>query len=234
MAISTRGRVSTGIPGFDKLIDGGFKEKSVNLLVGDAGAGKTTFAIQFLLEGLKYGEGGVYITFEEKKNKLFDDFREFGWDLERYERMGLLKFVSYTPEQIRRVIMEGGGTLDGIMGQIKAKRLVVDSITSFSVLFGSELAKKESSLAFFDLITKWGCTAILTSQAVELSRDEVVSELEFEADSIIILHHFKKKGIRERAIEILKMRGTKIPEKTMKMTLDNKGVKVDSSKVVSF
>jgi circadian clock protein KaiC len=234
MVICTRGRVSSGVPGFNKISEGGFKQGSINLVAGNPGSGKTTFAVQFLMDGLKYGEAGVYITFEENKKKLFDDFKAFGWDLERYERMGLLRFLEYTPEQIRRIVMEGGGTLESVITQLKVKRLVVDSVTSFSMLFGSELAKKESSLAFFELITKWGCTALLTGQAKQLSPDDLSSQLDFEVDSIVVLHHFKKKGIRERAIEIMKMRGTKIPEKTMRLILDKGGLKVDPSKVVSF
>ncbi len=61
-------RVPTYIPGFDSLVEGGFKEKSVNLVVGGAGTGKTIFAIQFLVDGIrKHGDTGVYITFEERK-----------------------------------------------------------------------------------------------------------------------------------------------------------------------
>ena len=66
-------RVATGILNLDKLIDGGFKYNSTNLIAGGAGSGKTVFAIQYLINGiLKSGEPGVYITFEEKKDKLYD------------------------------------------------------------------------------------------------------------------------------------------------------------------
>ena len=227
-------RIRTGIAGLDKVVNGGFKQGSVNLVSGNAGSGKTTFAMQFLVEGLKAGESGIYITFEEKKSKLYSDFLEFGWNLEQYESMGLLKFLEYTPEQIKRAIAEGGGTMDALVSQMNTKRIVIDSITSFLMLFRSGLAKKESSLALFDLINKWGCTAVLTSEAVQMSPDDLAAQIDFEVDSVVILHHFKKKGVRERALEVLKMRGTKIPEKTMKMTLDKKGISVDPTKVVSF
>ncbi|MBT4732160.1 circadian clock protein KaiC, partial [Candidatus Woesearchaeota archaeon] len=82
-------RVGTGISKIDKLISGGFKKNSVNLVVGNAGSGKTTLAMQYLVDGLKKGEAGIYITFDENKEKLYDDFAEFGWELERFERMGL-------------------------------------------------------------------------------------------------------------------------------------------------
>ena len=183
-------------------------------------------AIQFLIEGIKNGEAGIYVTFEEKKDKLFDDMLEFGWDLERYERMGLFKFLEYTPEQIKRVLVEGGGTIDAIITQMRVKRLVIDSITSFALLFQDELTQTESSLALFELINRWGCTAMLTSQAIQLSPEDLSAQLQFEVDSITILYHFKKSGVRHRAIEILKMRGTKTPEKTVKVEIGKDGILV--------
>jgi circadian clock protein KaiC len=233
MVVSNRNRISTGLKGLDKLIDGGFKQGSINLVTGNPGSGKTTMSMQFLMEGLKIGESVIYITFEGNKQKIYDDFIDFGWELERYERMGLLKFLEYTPEQIRRVVVEGGGTLEILVSQLNAKRIVIDSITSFLGLFKSEIDRREASLSLFDMIDKWSCTALLTSQATQVSSDELEAEIEFEVDSILVLHHMKKQGKRERALEVIKMRGTKIPEKTMKMTIDKKGIVIDANKVVS-
>ena len=98
-----------------------------------------------------------------------------------------------------------------------------------------ELTQKESSLALFELINRWGCTAVLTSQAVELSPEDLTSQLQFEVDSIILFYHFKKKGTRVRAIEVLKMRGTKTPEKTVKLEINSKtGVSVDPAEIMSY
>ena len=227
-------RISSGIVGLDKSVEGGFKNGSINLVVGEAGSGKTTFAVQFLVEGIKKGEGGIYITFEEKKQKLYDDMLEFGWDLAKYEQMGLFKFLEYKPEQIKRVLVEGGGTIDAVITQTKAKRIVIDSITSFALLFQDVLTQKESSLALFELINSWGCTAVLTAQSVHVGSDEMSATLQFEVDSIILLYHFKQRGERVRAIEILKMRGTKTPEITMKLEITSKGLVVHPQEVVTL
>ncbi len=221
----------SGIPGLDKLIDGGFKGGSINLVCGGAGSGKTTFAMQFLIEGIKRGESGMYITFEERKDKLYDDMLEFGWDLARYEKMGLFRFLEYTPEQIKHVLVEGGGTIDALITQMHAKRLVIDSISSFSLLFKDELTQKESSLALFELINRWGCTAVLTAQASQGGPDDITTSLQFEVDSIIILYHYMKEGIRTRALEVLKMRGTKTPEKLLKLSIDKSGMSVGVTQV---
>ena len=220
-------RVTSGIPGLDKLIESGFKKNSINLIAGEPGAGKTIFALQFLIEGCKKGEPGIYITFEEKKQKLYEDMATFGWDLDKYEKQNLFRFLEYTPEQVKKLLVEGGGTVDILVEKIKAKRVVIDSITSFSLLYEDELTKKEAALSLFDLINKWNCTAVLTSQARTADHQTVMeAALEFEVDSIIILYHTKVKGDRIRAIEIIKMRGTNIPSKTYGIKFDNKGISI--------
>ncbi len=221
------GRVSSGTPGFDELVSGGFKVDSVNLVAGEPGAGKTIMALQFLLDGCRSNEPGIYITFEEKKEKVYEDMLSFGWDLEGYEKKKLFKFLEYTPEQVKKLLVEGGGVVDTLIRQMKSKRLVIDSITSFSLLYEDELSKKEAALALFDMIGNFGCTAVMTSQArMSDSQESIGSSLGFEADSIILLYHTKVKGERVRALEILKMRGTKIPDKTYGVVIDKKGLSV--------
>lgn len=226
-------RISTGITGLDPLIQGGFKKDSVNLVAGGAGSGKTIFAIQFLVEGIaKHNEPAIYITFEERKKKLYEDMMEFGWDLEKYENEEKFVFLEYTPEQVKKVLIEGGGIIDSIIHKLKARRLVIDSISSFILLYKNELAQKESSLALFELINRWGCTAVLTAQSEVIEEKAVMAPLEFEVDGIILLYYMKHKGKRQRAIEILKMRGTKHPSSTYSFEIGKKGMEIHPAKIV--
>ncbi|MBU0456958.1 MAG: ATPase domain-containing protein [Nanoarchaeota archaeon] len=227
-------RISTGIKNLDPIIGGGFKENSINLVAGDAGSGKTIFAIQFLLQGIKNKEKVIYLTFEEKKSKLYKNMLGFGWDLEALEKKKQFHFLEYTPEKVKKLLMEGGGEVENLIEKTKAKRLVIDSITSFALLYEDPLEKKEASLELFELINKWGCTAVLTAQAYQQEHTELSTSLEFEVDSIILLYHIKKKGIRKRALEILKMRGTKIPEKTIYLDITNKGLAVNPKIIMAF
>lgn len=228
-------RVRTLIPGFDNLVGGGFKERSVNLIAGGPGSGKTIFAIQFLINGIrKFKEPGIYITFEEKKEKLYQDMLSFGWDLKAYEKKRMFTFLEYSPEQVKKVLVEGGGIIENVISEIKAKRMVIDSITSFSLLYKDELTKKEAALALFELIDKWGCTALLTSQDRSSQAESITAALEFEVDGIILLYNQKRKGLRRRAIEVLKMRGTKHPTKTLSLEINNKGIKINPKKIIGF
>jgi circadian clock protein KaiC len=225
-------RVKTGIANLDPLIQGGLKPTSITLVTGDAGSGKTIFAMQFLLEGLRKGEKCLYLTFEEKKEKLYDDMDSFNWDFEKYEAEKKLFYLEYSPEQVKSLIEEGGGTVDQLISKNKISRLVIDSVTSFSLLYQDELARKEAGLALFELINKWGCTAVLTAQAEAKKYELEGSSLEFEADSIILLYHFRQKGNRVRALEILKMRGTRHINKTMEVEISQKGFIIKSSRVI--
>jgi circadian clock protein KaiC len=203
-------RIPSGIFGFDELIQGGIEKNSVNIVVGSSGSGKTIFTMQFLMEGVKNGENTLYITFEEKKDEFFRNMSEFGWDLEKYEKEGKFVFLEYNPEKVRLMLEEGGGAIEGIVIKNKIKRIVIDSISSFILLFEEELAKREAALSLFNIIRKWDCTSVLTIQEEPSNRvDGSASSIEFEADSIILLYFVRYKAKRQRFIEILKMRGTK-------------------------
>jgi circadian clock protein KaiC len=229
----SRIRLSSGIPGLDSLVQGGFKQGSINLIEGGPGSGKTIFAAQFLYEGLKQGEPVAYITFEVIKEKFYENMKLFGFDLEEYERKGLFHFLAYTPEQIKRILLEGGGTIDTLVHQKKIKRLAIDSITSFALLYANELAKKEAALTLFNVINTWDCTAILTAQDEgDSGHGEIVSAaLDFEVDGIVVLYHSRQKNVRKRGLEVLKMRGTKTPNKIYKLEIDNKGLSIKKSTV---
>src|SRR4051812_10704597 len=79
---STEPRVTTGIAGLDDILGGGLPEQRVYLVQGDPGTGKTTLALQFLLEGLRLGQPGVYITLSETAEELRQVARSHGWSLD--------------------------------------------------------------------------------------------------------------------------------------------------------
>lgn len=229
-------RIPMGIPAFDGMIEGGFQEKSINLVTGGAGSGKTIFAIQFLVNGaLKYGEPGIFLTFEEEKEQIFRNMIRFGWDLRDLERKGKLIVLRYSPEQVRDLLAKGGGAIGETIAKIGAKRIAIDSVKSFGLLYENELTKKEASFTLFTLIKKWGCTALFTSEDESLTVEESIStELEFEVDSLILFYNLRKKGKRKRAFEILKMRGTNHTTGVYALDITHKGIKVNPKELVVF
>jgi circadian clock protein KaiC len=220
-------RVPTGIPNLDRLIEGGFEKNSTNLLVGTSGAGKSIFAMQFLMTGMNLGEKTLYITFEEKKNEFYLNMKKFGWNLDDYEQKDLFTFLEYSPSKVKTMLEEGGGEIERVITKNKVQRVIIDSITSFTLLFENELTKREASLALFNIIKKWGCTSLLTFEEEPFKEGATHSEaIEFESDSVIILYLVMNKNKRERLIEILKMRGTDHSHNLFKFDIGTKGIAV--------
>ena len=81
-------RVKTGIPGFDELIEGGIPKGFNVLLVGQPGAGKTIFGLQYLVNGAMQGENGLYISLDSPNEMVKSQGRRFGWDIDKLEREG--------------------------------------------------------------------------------------------------------------------------------------------------
>jgi len=218
-------RIPTGITNFDKLIEGGFKRKSTNLVVGSAGSGKSIFATQFLFGGMKKGEKCLYVTFEEKKDQFYKNMLRFGWDLAQYEKRGLFTFLEYTPGKVKTMLEEGGGEIESVILRKKVSRMIIDSITSFALLFDDELEKREASLSLFNMINKWNCTSLITFEGKPLKDEKLTARtIEFESDSIILLYYIRERGERHRYLEVLKMRGTKHSKKIYRFHIDKKGV----------
>jgi circadian clock protein KaiC len=223
-------RVKSGIQGFDKMTRGGYKTNSINLVVGGVGAGKSIMAYQFLQEGLNSGEKVLYVSFEEKKQEFYANMKKFGWDLEKEELKGNLVYLEYSPEKVKMMLDEGGGSIESIILKKGITRLVFDSITSFTMLFGEELSKREAILALFDIVRRWNTTILLIVQEELTSSKSRVSWIEFQADSVILLNYVKMRGERMRTIEILKMRGTEHSKETKKFLIGKKGIEIDITK----
>ena len=221
-------RVASGIPNFDRLIESGFKKDSTNVVVGGSGSGKTIFATQFLIDGLLKGEKCLFVTFEEKKLQFYNNMLKFGWDLSEYEKKGKFIFLEYSPSKVKTMLEEGGGTIESIIVGKKVSRMVIDSITSFALLFKDELSKREAALSLFSQIKRWSCTSLLTLEQEPSSTKEATSKsLEFESDSIILLYFIREKKIRQRYLEILKMRGTDHSKEIYKFNISKKGIIIE-------
>ncbi len=219
-------RVPTGIPGFDELIEGGLRSRTIVLVEGGAGTGKSIFSTQYLYNGIiKYHQNGIYISFEEEKEDFFANMRRFGWDLARLEAEKKFLFLRYLPEQVEKVLAAGGGIIRDAVDSISAKRIVIDSMTAFSLLHDDELSKREALLTLFRIIKKWDCTTVVIGQT-EMGDDDShhFDILEFECDGVIRLYHRLEHNIRQRMTEVYKMRGTKHAEKTFTMEIAKAGI----------
>ncbi|NMA44445.1 MAG: hypothetical protein GX950_01370 [Candidatus Diapherotrites archaeon] len=224
------GRAKTGIKGFDELIEGGFERESIVLLVGSAGTGKTLFGLQFLYEGVtQFNEPGVFISFEQDKESLYKHSLNFGWTFKEIEEQGKFKLLQFKPHQVTAILEEGGGQIRDALAEIKAKRVVIDSITAYGLLFTDEYKRREKILEFFNLLRKWGVTALVICEDDPVKIEKQEGSIGFISDAIITLHyqHDEEKGIRIHALEVLKMRGTRHTNKLCAINFeDDEGIVV--------
>ncbi len=222
-------RIPSGIFGFDELIEGGLEKNSTILVTGSAGTGKTTFGLQFLYYGAKeFNEPGILISFEESKESYYKHTKEYGWNFEELEKQGKFKVLEYKPHQVGRLLEQGGGPIKDAIHQMNAKRLVIDSITAYALLFKDEYQQRENILRFFELIKKWDCTSIIISEMSPKETETAKGSVGFLVDAVISLYYEKKedKDVRVHSLEILKMRGTKHTNKVCALNFEKEGIKI--------
>jgi len=205
-------RVPTGIPGLDELIQGGCVKGSTVLVTGTTGTGKTTFCAQYLLEGLKRGEPCIYITLEEKPYNLKENLKSVGFDLEKYEKQGLLKIIYQSPSEVSAAT----SSIARVINSFSPKRLVIDPISILTLHLKDPIAIRNYLIQMIDEIKKIGTTTLMVSEILEsdideegrgkLSRDGIV---EFVVDGVIVLHYLNIGRESFGNIQIRKMRRTK-------------------------
>jgi len=222
-------RISTGIPGLDGLIEGGFVRGCVYLLTGGTGTGKTIFGAQFLWHGLQKGETGVYITLEEDPVDIKEDVAHFGWDFEKFEKRGLCKIIYHDPSQVNNL----GSVMSTEIGALKARRLVIDSTAVMGLTIEKpSLIRRRLVGLVNSLKTHDGTTALIISEIPEdskaLSRFGVE---EFVADGVIVLNYL---GIGEeynRSLLIRKMRRTNHGKDIYPFEITGKGIMIKKPKI---
>jgi KaiC/GvpD/RAD55 family RecA-like ATPase len=222
--VSAENRTPTGIPGLDGVMQGGFKRKSVSLIVGGPGSGKSTFCMQFLMSGIDdFDEPALYISFEQTEEEIIQDFKRL-WDVKQKIKDKKLAILSYTPEQVENILEAGGGSVRDLIESMGAKRIVLDSLTSFSFLEETQLAKRKATHDLFKAIKKWKCTALMIAEQEPDPEKRTPTVEEFEVDGVILLYNMRRGDVRERALEIFKMRDTKHSAKLFPLVIAEKGL----------
>lgn len=211
-------RIKTGIPGFDKMVNGGLPKGRTILLSGPAGAGKTTFATQFIYRGvLDYGDPGIYVTFDESPKTVRENFASYNWRLESLEKENLLAIVdgfsmragvaSKERYSIRLEIDDLLSTLIALIDELGAERVVIDSLTALALSLESELRIRREILKLSAVMSSLKCTTIVTSEMTQQGEISRFGVEEFMASGVIVLDLQEVSQRLVRSIYIRKMRG---------------------------
>jgi KaiC/GvpD/RAD55 family RecA-like ATPase len=225
-------RVKTGIPGFDPLLKGGFPRGSIILLSGTPATGKTIFSVQYLYNGIvDHNEPGLFVTFEEKAEKIIEQASLFGWDLAKLQKNRTLTLMHIAAEDINY------NTVSKIIDTaraVHAKRLVIDNMNILALNVPNiasdfkNIGKHAMKRFVYNFIAKArsldDVTTILISQTTNetaLSSDEVS---EFLCDGIIHIAYESLGGKYSRSLLVRKMRQIENDEDIHPLEIGKKGI----------
>lgn len=220
-------RVSTGVKGLDNLIGGGLIPGRVYVVTGPPGSGKTTLGIQFLVEGAKNGEKGIYISLVDDSKTIIQDMLYYRFNLLSHIRSK--KIVIY---DLGAVLSQGGKkpTWKEILKEIKriilhenAKRVVIDSFTPLEFMVQDPENKRKEVVGLIKLLSTMEITAIVITEMIE---SEKYTDDYYVASGVIIMHHFMRQYNMIRALQILKMRGTSHDSNLKKIKITENGIEV--------
>jgi circadian clock protein KaiC len=214
-------RVSTGITGLDNLVQGGFLPGRTYLVTGDAGTGKTTACMQFLLAGLQQDEKAVYITVDERPAEILQSAASLDWDLQSYVQDKILIILDASPYFSGRGPNSEKGIdvakfvadLAGYANKLDALRVAIDPVTPLILSADSPSRVHENARMLIHLLqTNLTTTNLLTSH-LPAKGDHAPTEgiEEFLAAGVVVLKaNPVNDKLAARTLEIKKMRGTAI------------------------
>ena len=227
-----RPRCKSGIEQLDAEIEGGIPVGSTILVSGSSGVGKTTACMQFLANGIKFGDNGVFFTSAETISKLkrhlkgYDFFNESlkSGKLSIIDLWTISDRLGLDPEQYSAedasILFE---VIRDITKELNAKRLVIDSITSLCYRLQTPEMIRDFIFKLGSSVATLGCTSIITSEVPpRVFRYSQYDIAEFIADGIIFLSDIDRQGDLIRTLQIIKMRGTAHSRTKFVMTLSSK------------
>jgi circadian clock protein KaiC len=204
LQISGDKRLSMGIPLLDDMLGGGLPVAYSLLVVGPSGSGKTVLATQFLAEGVRAGEPGVIAAFEKSPNQLLS-----------HRLNKLIKDGNVGLIDTRALDLSIDETLHDMVGMInrmKAKRVVIDSLSGFELAMASVFREnfRESLYRLVAVLTGMGVTVLMTSELEDRYTDLRFSSYgnAFLADAIIVQRYVEIAGQFKRVISVVKVRAS--------------------------
>jgi circadian clock protein KaiC len=209
-------KARTGIAGLDDILSGGLSRGHIFLLEGMPGAGKTTVAVQFLLEGARQGERSLYITLSETERELREGAASHGWTLDdNIEVFELIPPESVLDDEQQQSLLyssdlELGEVTKQIFDAIERvgpSRVVLDSLSEIRLLAQSSLRYRRQVLAIKHFFTRHGATVLMLDDLTAETADKTVHSI---THGVIRLEELAPAyGAERRRVRIFKYRGQK-------------------------
>jgi circadian clock protein KaiC len=208
--MADRERAPLGIPGLDKMLDGGLLSGSIALVQGAPGTGKTTLGMQFLYHGVvDRDEAGLMITFEQFPHTLYRDALAHGWNMRELEQAGKLRVVFTSPQVFLSSLQSPISPINSAIRDMNVKRAVIDSSTQFQTLTSDPVELRAHYNHLINGLRREGITSLLLSE--DSGPDFVRGDhgrLAFVVDSVILMRYVEIDSVMQRAVAVLKTRGS--------------------------
>jgi circadian clock protein KaiC len=210
---ATGALAATGIAGLDDILNGGLVRNRLYLIEGFPGSGKTTLALQFLLEGLSRGERVLYVTLSESVEELVGVIHSHGWSSEGIAMRELTpgtdsldpdeRYTMFHPSEVE--LSEATKTILGDVERLRPHRIVFDSLSEMRLLAGNALRYRRQILALKHYFTGKRSTVLMLDDRTSTENDMQVHSL---AHGVIHLEQtFPEYGVERRRVRIVKYRG---------------------------
>jgi KaiC/GvpD/RAD55 family RecA-like ATPase len=225
-------RVSSGVPGFDELVDGGLLSDRLYVVSGPPGSGKTTFCSQFITQGAKEGEDCVYMTMHETKDELVQDMSGFEFGFDRAVKSDSIQFLNLVTESGKRTISQfgtDGGLTNRLVAFLESNdidRAVIDSTMLLQHFFQDV---SDEITGFLSALKQTDATILLIS---EMTDPTSYSDEHYLAHGVVFFHNFLDSAGMTRGVQVIKMRGTSIDSDIRELSFSDQGLRVHTSQKV--
>lgn len=213
MAVSSDPLAPSGIEGLDNILRGGFPQNCLYLVTGLPGTGKTTLAMQFLLEGVRAGERSLYVTLSETRLEIEKVARSHGWDLSQVNTKELIpsetnlsadaQLTVFNPSELE--LGETTESLIAAVNQYRPQRLVIDSLSELRLIAQNALRYRRQVLALKQYFGGHDCTVLMLDDRTGGIEDDHLQSI---AHGVVHLEQLANQyGAERRRLRVTKMRG---------------------------
>jgi circadian clock protein KaiC len=223
---------TVGVEGFDEVLGGGLTRDRLYLVEGVPGSGKTTLALQFLIQGARQRERVLYVTLSETEEELRDVAASHGWDLDGVTIREVIpseeslrpdeQYTMFHPSEVE--LSETTKAILADVDRVKPARIVFDSLSELRLLAGNPLRYRRQILALKQFFAGRNCTVVLLDDLTSTSHDLQVQSI---AHAVVRLEQlYPEYGSERRRLIVLKYRGVRFRSGYHDYTIQRGGLAV--------